>query len=115
LENLDRKLTLVSNLIDWSLLEHHLGHHFKHKAAPPFRLMIGLLYLKTMNDISYEETVEKWDSSVYWQRFCGSDNTGALSPIRPSTLSIWNREIGDQGFYWMRVALTIPFHNETLH
>jgi IS5 family transposase len=106
---------MMSSLIDWGLLEQHLGHHFEHKAAPPFRLMIGLLYLKTMNDISYEETLRKWDSSVYWQRFCGSDKAESELSISPSTLSIWNREIGDKGIYWMRMAVTVSFHNETIH
>ena len=115
MQNLDSKLPLMSNLIDWALLEQQLGHHFEPKSAPPFRLMIGLLYLKTMNNISYEETLKQWDRSVYWQRFCGSDNTEAASAIRPSTLSIWNREIGDNGIYWMRVAVTMPFRNETIH
>ena len=115
MENIDRKLTMMSNLIDWALLEQHLGHHFEPKSAPPFRLMMGLLYLKTMNDLSYEETLEKWDNSVYWQRFCGSNNAELALPIRPSTLSIWSREIGDKGIYWMRVAVSVPFHNETIH
>lgn len=115
MEDLDRKLATVSRLIDWGLLEQHLGHHFKHESAPPLRLMMGLLYLKTMNNISYEETLEKWDSSVYWQRFCGMDNVDPELLIRPSTLSIWTREIGDKGFYWMRKAVTLPFHNETIH
>ena len=115
MQNIDRKLTLISNLIDWPLLEQHLGHHFESKSSPPFRLMVGLLYLKTINDISYEETLEKWDNSVYWQRFCGGPETDKMSQIRPSTLSIWDRELGDHGIYWMRVAVTIPFQSKTLH
>ena len=66
-----RQLSLIDELIDWELLEQQLGHHFSHKAAPPFRLMIGLLYLKTINDLSYEETVKNWGQSPDWQDFCG--------------------------------------------
>ena len=110
-----RQLSLIDELIDWELLEQQLGHHFSHKAAPPFRLMIGLLYLKTINDLSYEETVKNWGQSPDWQDFCGGLKTKPEHGLRPSTLSIWTREIGDNGIYWMRKAVTLPWSNQTLH
>ena len=113
--NSDQKLSLISKLINWDLLEHQLGHLFEHQSAPPLRLTLGLLYLKTLNDISYEETLEQWGNSSHWQRFCGDVQADAVQPIRASTLSIWNREIGDKGFYWIRVAVNAPYQNKTLH
>ena len=112
----EKKLSLIENIIDWELLEQHLGHHFEQQSAPPFRLMIGLLYLKAMNDISYEETLKEWDSSPLWQRFCGGFQANSGQPMRASTLSIWNREIGDKGLYWMRIAVTVmPQESQLLH
>ena len=106
----------MRQLIDWSLLEQHLGHHFEESSSPPFKLTISLLYLKAMDDISYEETLDKWDESANWQYFCGCSRRNEKRPIRASTLSIWNREIGDIGNYWMGVAISkTPQQSKTFH
>lgn len=113
--SVEGKALLLEGLVDWGLLEQHLGHHFKHETDPPFRLLIGLLYLKAMNNTSYEETIEQWNSSPLIQKFCGGSQPHSARPMRASTLSIWNRVIGDSGINWMSAAVSVPQQNKSLH
>lgn len=105
-KRLEEKAYLLEKRVDWDLLEQHVGHHFVSDSAPPFRLLMGLLYLKVMNNTSYEETLHHWNSSPLLQRFCGGSPSGLNGAIRPSTLSIWNRVIGESGIHWMRIAVS---------
>jgi len=113
--NSKKNICLMGNIIDWDLLEQHLGHHFEKESSPPLRLLLGLLYLMAMNNSSYEETLEHWCQSPEAQYLCGGYAENINLPIRPSTLSIWNREIGDQGIYWMRAAITVPLQSHLIH
>ncbi len=104
--NTEIKASLLKDIVDWELLEYRLGHHFKQKSAPPLRLLVGLLYIKSMSDASYEMTIEQWNHSPLLQKFCGDLQSDSNYPIRPSTLSIWNRVLGDTGIDSMIAAIT---------
>ncbi|RVU84609.1 hypothetical protein EOL70_10130 [Leucothrix sargassi] len=104
-KSLDEKIIAVNNIIDWQLLERQLGHHFDHQNVFSCRLIIGLLYLKAMSDSSYEETIERWKTTKLWHSFCDAKPSDLQQALRASTISIYEREIGDTGEYWMHAAL----------
>jgi len=103
----DRKIARMGEMIDWRLLECHLGHYFASTSAPPMRVLIGLLYLRAINDVSYEEACEQWIRSAVWQEFCGNACLSYYDSIKPMNLSIWERVIGEEGTHWMCKALPV--------
>jgi len=103
----ERNILRMGELINWRLLESRIGHHFTRKNAPPMRLLVGLLYLRMINNSSYDEVLENWRQSPALSKFCGDDcSANGIDNIRPSTLSIWERELGSDGIRWMQVAIT---------
>jgi IS5 family transposase len=103
----ERNILRMGELINWRLLESRIGHHFTRKNAPPMRLLVGLLYLRMINNSSYDEVLESWRQSPALSKFCGDDcSVNGIDNIRPSTLSIWERELGSDGIRWMQVAIT---------
>lgn len=102
----ERNILRMGELINWQLLESKIGHHFARENSPPMRLLVGLLYLRMINNSSYDEVLEQWGQSPTLVKFCGNeDSVVGIKYIRPSTLSIWERELGSDGIRWMHEAI----------
>ena len=111
----DHKVCRLKKLINWSFLDNELGYLFKDKQAPPPRLIIGLLYLQSIDDLPYSDVIDIWQKSPEWQYFCGQEFLNEKLPLHGASLSIWSRVVGSQGRASMTRALGNVQHNVTLH
>ncbi|MGB1310581.1 MAG: hypothetical protein ACPG47_05190 [Leucothrix sp.] len=100
-----RKLQRLATHINWSYLESSLGHLFTGHNAPPLRLVIGLLYLQSIDELPYEDVITSFKQSPDWQAFCGMNHEENLSLVNVACLSIWSRVIGASGREAMTKAL----------
>ena len=66
--------------------------------------MAGLLHLQHAYDCSDEIAVNTWVENPYWQFFTGETYLQIESPIDPSSLTRWQRLIGDNGVETMLMA-----------
>lgn len=119
LENLvrpDDKVCQLKKRVNWSYLDNELGYLFEEEDAPPSQLILGLLYLQSIDNLPYSDVIEIWEKSPEWQYFCGETFLNDTFPLNNALLSIWSRAIGTQGRASMTRALgTVVRHNETLH
>lgn len=96
----DHPLVKLSKQLNWKRFEEKFGALYNAKqGAPglPTRLMVGLTYLKYLNNLSDEATVEQWLESPYWQYFCGERYFQHEFPCDRSQLTRWRRRIGEAG------------------
>ena len=94
------ELVRLSHLIDWHKLEKVFGTFFiaqKGRPAIATRLMVGLLYLKHVNNLSDEQVVLVWRENPYWQYFCGEVYFQHEVPIHPTSLTRFRNRIGEDG------------------
>lgn len=114
--NSDDKICLLKKCINWSYLNDELGYLFKEGHAPPIQLIIGLLYLQSIDNLPYSDVIAIWKKSPEWQYFCGEKFLSDTFPLNDASLSIWSRVIGSQGRTAMTRALVGTVRrNATLH
>ena len=58
--------------------------------------VVGLHYLKYLENKSDEEIVKGFVQNPYWQYFCGCEYFEHKIPIHPTTLVKWRKKIGIQ-------------------
>ena len=117
LENLidsDNKICRLKKLIDWRYLDNELGHFFGYEHASSSRLILGLLYLQSIDNLPYSDVISIWKKSPEWQYFCGEAFLSETYPLNNASLAIWSRIIGEQGRLSMTRAL-INGPKATLH
>ena len=111
----DDKICQLEKLVNWQYLDNKLGHLFAGDNAPPSRLILGLLYLQSIDNLPYSEIISIWKKSPEWQHFCGETMLTDTFPLNDASLSIWSRVVGDQGRESMTRALGLVRRSETLH
>jgi IS5 family transposase len=87
----------LTGLIDWVHLEQKMGSTYADgpgRPETPVRLIVGLHYLKYLENKSDEEIVEGFVQNPYWQYFCGCEYFVHEVPIHPTTLVKWRKKIG---------------------
>ncbi|MGB1311931.1 MAG: hypothetical protein ACPG47_12000 [Leucothrix sp.] len=99
------KVCQLKQRINWSFLDNKLGYLFKTEHAPPSRLIFGLLYLQSIDNLPYSDVISIWKKSPEWQYFCGEEFLTETFPLHDAALSIWSRVVGDQGRELMMQAL----------
>lgn len=109
------KICRLARLVNWTLLDQELGFIFKSENAPSSRLVLGLLYLQSIENLSFADVIAKWKSSPEWQYFCGEKYLSEMFPIHDASLSIWSRVVGTQGRETMVRALGSVNRNKTMH
>jgi len=118
LENLinpNDKVCLLKKCINWSYLDRELGHLFKDDHAPSAQLILGLLYLQSIDNLPYSDVIAIWKKSPEWQYFCGEEFLSDTFPLHDASLSIWSRVVGTQGRSLMTCALGTVRRSATLH
>ena len=63
----------------------------------PIRVIVGLHYLKYLENESDESIVEKFPENPYWQYFCGYKSFQHRFPCHPTSLGKWRKRIGVDG------------------
>lgn len=104
--NLDHPLVKLAGVMNWSRFDDAFGGFYRPigRPAKPTRLMVGLHYLKHVDDLSDEETVARWVENPYWQYFCGFEFFQHEMPIDASTMTRWRKRIGPEGLSEMLKA-----------
>jgi IS5 family transposase len=98
--NPQHPLVSLAQSIDWSVFEQAFGPLYAEemgRPALPTRLMVGLHYLKQMEDVSDEAVVAAWVENPYWQYFCGCDEFQHQWPCHPTSLVKWRQRVGVDG------------------
>jgi len=87
----------LTSIINWDFLELSAGVNYVEGPGRPkikTRLIVGLHYLKYLENKSDEEAVKTFLHNPYWQYFCGNEYFEHNFPIHPSTLSRWRNKLG---------------------
>ncbi|VAW63289.1 Transposase, IS4 family [hydrothermal vent metagenome] len=93
------KLYDLSNKIDWSYFEEEFSVLYSDTGRPAkaIRLMVGLLFLKQLENLSDEMVVERWVQNPYYQYFCGEIEFQWQFPVAASDLVHFRHRIGPKG------------------
>lgn len=97
--NHSHNLYRLANIINWNYLEQTVGKTYAEGPGRPetsVRLIVGLHYLKYLENKSDEEIVKGFIQNPYWQYFCGCEYFEHTLPIHPTTLVKWRKKIGLQ-------------------
>jgi len=99
---LDKKHALyqLANRLNWDYLINELGPYYAERPGRPeipIRVIVGLHYLKYLENESDESVVEKFCENPYWQYFCGLEHFVHQLPCHPTTLVKWRKRIGEKG------------------
>lgn len=97
--NKDLDLYQLAGFINWDrLIEHHTRFYSEGNGRPsvPIRVIVGLHYLKYLEEISDDEVVERFCENPYWQYFCGYETFQHKKPCDGSTLSRWRTKVGEK-------------------
>ena len=97
--NTRHELVVLSQKINWGLIEKELAQYYPNFGAPakPIRLMAGLLILKQMFNKSDEAIVEEWRQNPYYQYFTGEIDFHWEIPCDPSDLVHFRKRVGEKG------------------
>ncbi len=97
--DMNHVLCKLSKTIPWEDLETEFsGLYCKDFGRPAnsTRLMVGLHYLKYLNNLSDETVVAQWLENPYWQYFCGEEYFQNTFPIHPTSMTKWRNRLGDK-------------------
>lgn len=92
-------LVKLSEAINWKELEEKLSKKYSEKMGAPgkeIRLMVGLQYLKYMNNESDEMIVQKFVENPYYQYFCGNEYFEHSLPIDSSSMTRFRGRMGKE-------------------
>lgn len=109
------KIFRLAKLVDWELLEDELGFLFTSENSPPLRLVLGMFYLQSIENLSFEDVIKRWTKTPEWQYFCGQEYMTDEFPLHNASLSIWSRVIGSQGRDTMIGVLVSLKQSKKLH
>lgn len=94
-------LLQLASVIPWQIFEQEFSKYYhKNIGAPskPIRLMVGLLMLKSLEDLSDESIVIQWKRNAYYQAFCGMTEFQKDVPCHATELVHFRKRIGQEGF-----------------
>ena len=109
------KIVRLAKLVNWEQLDSELGFLFQSEGAPSPRLVLGLLYLQSIENLSFSEVITKWEKAPEWKYFCGGTHLVDSFPLHNASLSIWSRVIGSHGREAMIRALGSLKRDKILH
>ena len=109
--DVNHELVLLSQKIDWRLLENEFTLLYSRTGAPakPIRLMVGLLILKQVYNLGDETVIPMWISNPYMQYFCGEAHFQWKMPCDPSDLVHFRKRLGAKGIEKI-LAQSISIH-----
>jgi transposase, IS5 family len=106
--DLKHPLCLVADDLDWGMLETELSKFYcedEGRPGKPIRLMVGLLYLKSVQDLSDEEVLGGLTENPYWQYFCGFTHFRKRIDLDSSSLTRFRKRIGERGLDLLNKAI----------
>lgn len=102
LSQLDPKdpLIILSEAIEWSVFEEDFSRYYSSdtgRPAIPIRRMVGLLILKSLENLSDEAVVLAYKRNPYYQVFCGAREFERKPPCSSTELVHFRQRIGEAG------------------
>ena len=99
---LDKKhgLYQLADRLNWDYLIENFGPYYSPsygRPSVPIRVIVGLHYIKYLENESDESVVEKFCENPYWQYFCGFNTFQHKFPCHPTALSKWRKKVGIEG------------------
>lgn len=94
------ELYRLTHILNWDYLVDELGFYYvENNGRPgiPIRVIVGLHYLKYLENESDESVIEKFCENPYWQYFCGYKTFQHEPPCHPTTLVKWRHRVGEAG------------------
>ena len=104
-------LLQLAAVIPWHDFDKEFAKHYtKNIGAPskPIRLMVGLLMLKSLENLSDESIVIQWKRNAYYQAFCGMTEFQKAVPCHATELVHFRKRVGKEGvekIFQMTIAL----------
>lgn len=104
-------LLQLAAVIPWEDFEQAFAKHYSKDtgaASKPIRLMVGLLMLKSLENLSDESVVVQWKRNAYYQAFCGMTEFQKEVPCHATELVHFRQRIGQDGYekiFQMSIAL----------
>ena len=104
-------LLRLAAVIPWQDFDSEFSKHYqKNIGAPskPIRLMVGLLMLKSLENLSDESVVIQWKRNAYYQAFCGMTEFQQTVPCHATELVHFRQRIKKEGvekIFQMSIAL----------
>lgn len=90
----------LADRLNWDYLIQELGSYYAEgpgRPQIPIRVIVGLHYLKYLENESDESVVKKFCENPYWQYFCGMETFVHQLPCHPTTLVKWRKRLGEKG------------------
>ena len=89
----------LAKVTPWQVFKDHFQPLYaaSSRSGKPFRLMVGLLILRQLENLSSERIVETWGQNPYFQAFCGQQRLIWKLPCDPPELTYFRRRIGEDG------------------
>jgi len=106
--DLKHRLCLVADDLDWGMLETELGKYYcEDNGCPgkPIRLMAGLLYLKSVYELSDEDVLSSLRENPYQQYFCGFVYFQKDIDLDSSSLTRFRKRLGEAGLDLLNKAI----------
>lgn len=96
--NMEHELIQLADTIDWDAVEVEFKGYFAELGRPgvPIRKMVGLMLLKSLYNLSDENTVARWVENPYYQYFTGEFVFQTTAPFDPADFSTFRRRIGEE-------------------
>jgi len=96
--NRDQPLVLLADQIDWDRLGARVETRFSQEGRPgvPSRFMLGMLLLKSIENLSDEDLFARWPRDPYYQYFTGELYFQHQVPHERSGLSHWRARLGPE-------------------
>lgn len=97
--DLEHGLVKLGDQMDWESFGQKFEKYYCEEGRPGIetRLIVSLHYLKYLEDLSDEETVQRWRENPYWQYFSGRQYFEHKLPIDSSSMTRWRQRIGEEG------------------
>ena len=117
LQQLDLRdpLLQLATVIPWSEFEQEFAQYYTPgvgRPAKPIRLMVGLLLLKSIENLSDEKVVVQFKRNPYFQAFCGLTEFSLDLPCDSTELVHFRKRIGKQGFEKI-FQVSVELHGKT--
>jgi IS5 family transposase len=113
--NLGHPLCRLGESIEWASFDERFESMYcpdNGRHAIQTRMMVGLNYLKYMENLSDEEVVARWVENPYWQYFCGGEYFEHEIPCDPSSLSRWWAFLRPI-FVWLKSVVQTNFYQRS--
>ena len=94
--NMNDPLVQLAHRIDWDGLEAKITSRFSEEGRPavPARFMLGMLILKSVENLSDDALFTRWSRDPYYQYFTGERYFQHQVPHERSGLSHWRSRLG---------------------